>query len=117
MNLLKFRYYRLQNIISTYFNLKPSLIFLLTVNRLKFEGYNLIRSDHSSHSRKRGVCVYYKKHIPLVRRDDCNLSNCLFPEIRLKNESAFLPVFTNQPAKLSINLKNFAHILTLLRFI
>ena len=36
-------------------------------DRLKIKGYNLIRSDHSSVSKKGGVCVYYKEHIPLVR--------------------------------------------------
>ena len=59
-------------------------------DRLKIEGYNLIRSDHPSASKKGGVCVYYKEHIPLVRRDDlCTLSNCLVTEIRLENEKCF----------------------------
>ena len=60
-------------------------------DRLKIEGYNLRRSDHPSGSKKGGVCVYYKEHIPLVRRDDlCTLSNCLVTEIRLENEKCFL---------------------------
>ena len=47
-------------------------------NRLKIEGYNLIRSDDPSGSKKGGVCIYYKEHIPLIKRDDlCSLSNCL----------------------------------------
>ena len=58
---------------------------------LKIEGYNLIRSDHLSSSKKEGVCVYYKEHIPLVKRDDlCTLSDCLFTKIRFENETCFL---------------------------
>ena len=60
-------------------------------DRLKIEGYNLIRSDHPSGSKKGGVCVYYKEHIPRVRRDDlCTLSNCLITKICLENEKCFL---------------------------
>ena len=69
-------------------------------DRLKIEGYNLIRSDHPSDSKKGGVCVYYKEHIPLVRRDDlCTLSNCLVTEIRLENEKCFLPCFYQSPSQ------------------
>ena len=39
-------------------------------DRLKIEGYNLIRSDHPSGSKKRDVCIYYKEHVPFIRRND-----------------------------------------------
>ena len=35
-------------------------------NRITIDGYNLIRSDHPSDSKKGGVCIYYKEHIPLI---------------------------------------------------
>ena len=41
-------------------------------NRIKIDGYSLIRSDHPSDSKKGGVCIYYKEHIPLILRDDIN---------------------------------------------
>ena len=48
---------------------------------LKIEGYN------PSGSKRGDVCVYYKEHVPLIRRDDlCTLSNCLVTEIHLENE-------------------------------
>ena len=59
-------------------------------NRIKIDGYNLIRSDHPSDSKKGGVCVYYKEHIPLDKRDDiCTLGNCLVTEIRSQNGKCF----------------------------
>ena len=56
-------------------------------NRIKIDGYNLIRLDHPSVFKKGGVCIYYKEYIPLIKRDDiCTLDNCLVTEICLKNK-------------------------------
>ena len=59
--------------------------------RLKVEVYNLISSDDTSDLKKEGVCIYYKQHIPLIRRNDlCSPSNCLVTEIRSENEKCSL---------------------------
>ena len=48
-------------------------------HKLKIDGYNLIRPDHPTDSKKGGIGIYYKEHIPLIRRDDlCTLDNCTF---------------------------------------
>ena len=58
--------------------------------KLKTNGYNLIRSDHPGNSKKGGVCIYYKEHIPLIRRDElCTLGNCLVTEIQSQSEKCF----------------------------
>ena len=60
-------------------------------DRIKIDGYSLIRSDHSSDSKKGGVCIYYKEHISLIKRDDMYpLDNCLVTEICSQNEKCFL---------------------------
>ena len=80
-------------------------------NRITIDVYNLIRSDHPSDSKKGGVCVYCKKHIPLILRDDINaLDNCLVTEIRSQNEQCFL-AFTVPQVKIRISLKIFVLIL------
>ena len=62
---------------------------MITIN-----GYNLIRLDHPIDSKRGGVCIYYKEHIPLIKRDDiCTLDNCLVTEIRSKGEKYFLRKF------------------------
>ena len=35
---------------------------------LKLQGYELIRSDHPSNTKRGGVCLYYKEHLPLKLR-------------------------------------------------
>ena len=32
--------------------------------KLEIPGYNLIREDHPSNSKRGGVCVYYKRSLP-----------------------------------------------------
>ena len=69
-------------------------------DRISIDGYNLIRADHPSDSKRGGVCIYYKEHIPLIKRDDiCTLDNCLVTEIRLKGEKCFLTCVYRSPSQ------------------
>ena len=77
-------------------------------NRIKIDGYNLIRSDHPSDSKNGGVCIYYKEHIPLILRDDINpLDNCVAAEIRSQNEKCFLICIYRSPSQNQDEFKNF----------
>ena len=77
-------------------------------NRIKIDGYNLIRSDHPSDSKKGGVCICYKEHTPLILRDDINtLDNCLVTEIRSQNEKCFLSCIYHSPSQNQEEFKNF----------
>ena len=77
-------------------------------NRIKLDGYNLIKSDHTSDSKRGGVCIYNKEHIPLVKRDDiCTLDNCLVTEIRSKNEKCFLTYIYRSPSQNHEEFQNF----------
>ena len=78
-------------------------------NRIKIDGYNLIRSDHSSDSKKGWVYIYYKEHISLIEWDYiCTLDNCLVTEIHSQNEKCFLTCFTVHQAKVKMSLKTSA---------
>ena len=58
--------------------------------RTLIERHNLIRSDHPSDSKRGSVCISYKEHIPLIKRDDiCTLDNCLVTEIHSQRENVF----------------------------
>ena len=47
-----------------------------------FPGYNSLRSDHPSNTR-RGVCMFYR------RDDHCAFTECIVTEIRLEKKSIF----------------------------
>ena len=60
-------------------------------NRIKIDRYYLIRSDHPIGSKKVGVCIYYKKHVPLIKLDDaCTFDSCVVTETRSSKEKCFL---------------------------
>ena len=63
----------------------------INADRISIDGYNLIRADHPSDSKRGGVCIYYKEHILLIKRDDiCTSDNCLVTEIHSQGEKCFL---------------------------
>ena len=37
---------------------------------ISIPGYNLLHADHPSNTKRRGVCIYYKDHLPIIRRND-----------------------------------------------
>ena len=77
-------------------------------DRMKIDGYNLIRSDHPSDFKKGGVCIYCKEHLPLIKRDDiCTLDNCLVTEIRSPNEKCFLNCLYRSPSQNQDEFENF----------
>ena len=51
---------------------------------INIDGYNLLREDHPNDNKRGGVCMYFKEHLPILRRDDlCNSPECLVTEIRM----------------------------------
>ena len=54
---------------------------------LVISGYNLVRSDHPSNTKHRGVCLYYKNYLPLRFLNISNLKECLNFELKTGNES------------------------------
>ena len=76
--------------------------------RTLIDEYNLTRLDHPSDSKNGGVCIYYKEHIPLIKRDDiCTLDNCLVTEIRSQYEKCFLICIYHSPSQNNEKFENF----------
>ena len=52
---------------------------------LNLQGYNLIRADHPDNTKRGGVCIYYKEHLPLkVRNDISPLKECVVVDLPVK---------------------------------
>ena len=68
----------------------------------------MIRSDHPSDTKRGGVCMYYKEHLPLVRRDDIAcLEECIVGEIRIKNSKCFITCLYRSPSQTLDEADNF----------
>ena len=66
--------------------------------RLSLEGYTMIRSDHPSNTKRGGVCLYYKEHIPFIRRDDItSLDECIVGEVKVKRSKCFVTCLYRSP--------------------
>ena len=57
--------------------------------RISIDGYNLIWADHLSVSKRGGVSIYYKEHIPMIKQD----------EICSKSEKCFLNCAYRSPSQ------------------
>ena len=67
---------------------------------LDLQGYAMIRSDHPSNTKRGGVCIYYKEHLPFVRRDDItSLDECIVGVIKVKKSKFFLTCLYHSPSQ------------------
>ena len=58
----------------------------------------MIRSDHPSNTNRGRVFIYYKEHLPFVRRNDISiLDECLVGEIKIKNKKCFITCIYRSP--------------------
>ena len=53
---------------------------------LEIPGYDLIRADHPSNSKRGGVCVYYRNSLPLKILDVFYLQECIIFELKIGNK-------------------------------
>ena len=67
---------------------------------LKLKGYELIRSDHPSNTKRGGVCLYYKEYLPLKFRNDIsNLKECIVVELKSKKHKCFISCLYRSPSQ------------------
>ena len=53
---------------------------------LNIPGYNLIRADHLSNTKRGGVCIYFKESLPLRLYNVSYLNECICFEIMISNK-------------------------------
>ena len=68
--------------------------------RIKLNGYDCIRCDHPNDNKRGGVCMYYREHIPIVKRDDISpLQECLVTEVKVKGHKYFITCLYRSPSQ------------------
>ena len=77
-------------------------------DRINIEEYNLLREDHPNGNKRGGVCMYFKEHLPILRRDDlCNSPECLVTEIRMGKKKCFFTCLYRSPSHSSDEFDTF----------
>ena len=80
-------------------------IVLLDDNNLVNSGYNLIRSDHPFNTKRGGVCLYYKNHLPISVLNVSYLKNVWTSSIKLPINLVTLLPFKGPQVSLKTILK------------
>ena len=87
----------------------------LNDENVNIDGYSILRADHPSNNKRRGVCIYFKQTLPLIRRDDLStMQETIVTEISVENETCFLTCFYRSPSQSHDELENFCSELNLL---
>ena len=73
----------------------------LNDENLAITGYNLLRADHASNSKRGGVCVYYKSSLALRLIDVHYLQECLIFEILIGGKSCTFISLYRSPSQSS----------------
>ena len=75
---------------------------------LVISGYNLIRSDHPSNTKRGGVCLYYKSYLPLRVLNISYLKECLNFELRIGDKSCNFIALYRSPSQSQDNSQTFS---------
>ena len=60
-------------------------------DQISIPGYNLLRADHPSNTKRGGVSICYKDHLPIIKRNDlCQLHEFQVTELRTEKKEMFL---------------------------
>ena len=83
-------------------------------DRISTPGYNFLRADHPSNTKRGGVCIYYKDHLSIIERKDlCLLHECLVTELRIGKKKCFFTCLYRSPSQTSDEFKDFCTVLNL----
>ena len=77
------------------------------MNNLNISGYNLIRVDHPSNSKRGGVCIYYKESIAVQTLNNIGLPECLVYKVCLGNKTGYVVVTYKSPSQTYLEFQKF----------
>ena len=73
----------------------------------QLNGYNLLRADHPSNTKRGGVCIYYKESLYVREVKLSNLSQCIICEVSLRNCKGYIGVVYRSPSQDNAKFENF----------
>ena len=75
------------------------------------EGYNLIRSDHSSNTKRGGVCIYYKESLAVRIVNITSLTEYVVCEVTIQNRKGYVAVMHRSPSLSTSEFESFFSVL------
>ena len=77
-------------------------------DNLVISGYNLIRSDHPSNTKRGGVCLYCKNYLPLRVLNISYLKECLNFELKISDKSCTFIALYRSPSQSQDDFETFS---------
>ena len=76
---------------------------------LSIDGYNIIRADHITITRRElgHICIYFKEQLKLKEIITPNFPECIFCEIKMGNKTGFIAVTYRCPSQTAGEFDNF----------
>ena len=84
---------------------------------IQFNGYNLIRADHPSNTKRSGVCIFYKETLVVCIVNSLNFNECIVCEASIQNSKGYIGVIYRSPSQNTIEFENFSNFEKLLNYI
>ena len=73
----------------------------------QLNGYQRIRADHPSNTKRGGVCIYHKKSLGVHLVKLSNLSQCIVCEVFLQNCGGYIGIVCRSPNQDNIKFESF----------
>ena len=83
-----------------------------TLDSLNIDGYNLVRSDDPSSSKRGGVCCYFKESLPIRILKITPMTECLVLEMLYNNKLVIVSVIYRSPSQSSQEFAQFEMLFT-----
>ena len=78
---------------------------------IQLDGYNFLRVDHPSNSKRGGVCIFYKETVGARMLKSLRFSECIICKASIQNYNGHVGVEYRSPNQDSFQFKNFCRIL------
>ena len=72
------------------------------------EGYNLIRGDHPSNTKRGGVCIYYKDSFVVHIVNITSLTKCLVCEVTIHDKKRYVVVVCRSFSQITYEFQSFS---------
>ena len=74
---------------------------------ISIKGYSLVRADHSSNTKRGGVCIYYKESLGVRIIDIPNLTESILCQITINNKTGYVLAVYRFSSQSSDDFENF----------
>ena len=64
---------------------------------IQLDGYNLLRADHPSNSKRGGVCIFYKETVAVRIVKSLSFNECIICEVSIQNSKGYVGVVISVP--------------------